>query len=514
MARWAKAPMDRHQVAMFSPTLDAMISEDHPVRLFEEILSREDWRSWEKHYVLVAGQPPIHPRVVASLLLYGMAQGIRSSRKLEWACRNAIDFLWLAEGRTIDHSTFCSFRTDFRACLKGLFRRLVGLAMGMGMVQLGQIALDGTKVKANSSRHGTARAKTLQERLAKLDEQIEEMMAQAETVDVQEDELFGGRSTQKLPKELADVKRRQQRLAEALAKAQAKGDSQAAVPVADPQSTVAPNKEGGFAPNYTPAVAVDGQCGIVVATDVLEGSDETMAVLPLVDQVQQNTGQMPQQALADSGLNSGPNLQGLANRQVEAFIPSATRVDTADNPARREALDQPVPSEQWDRLPLDKATKRLGRTAFVYDAGQDGYWCPMGKRLGYEGIEKKWPGKGVVLEFRHYTCCSCEGCPLKKRCIKASDTARSINRDAYEPYREAMDLRLYSPRGQAIYRRRAGCVEGTFGATKSILGVRQFLLRGLEKVRAEWLWACLALNLKKMVGALAAQRATGALARV
>jgi transposase len=490
-----------------------MVSEDHPVRLFEEILSGEDWRSWENYYVLVAGQPPIHPRVVASVLLYGMAQGIRSSRRLEWACRNAIDFMWLAEGRTIDHSTFCSFRTDFRVPLKGLFQRLVGLAMDMGMVQLGQIALDGTKVKANSSRHATARAKTLQERLEALDKRIEEMMAQAETADQQEDELFEGRSTQKLPRELADVKRRQQRLAEALQKAQAKGDSKA-VPVADPQSTVAPNKEGGFAPNYTPAVAVDGQCGIVVATDVLEGSDETTAVLPLVDQVQENTGQMPQQALADSGLNSGPNLQGLADRQVEAFIPSATRVDTADNPARREKLDEPVPSEQWDRLPLDKATKRLGRTAFVYDAGQDCYWCPMGKRLGYEGIKKKWPEKGVVLELRHYACRQCEGCPLKKRCIKASDTARSIDRDAYEPYREAMDLRLYSPRGQAIYRQRAGCVEGTFGTVKSTLGLRQFLVRGLEKVRVEWLWACSALNLKKMVGALAAQRATGGLAGV
>lgn len=124
MARWATAPMDRTQTVMFSPTLDQMVPEDHPVRLFDEVLRRMNWSSWEATYVLVQGQPPIHPRVVGSVLLYGMSQGIRSSRRLEWACSYAIDYMWLAEARTIDHSTFCKFRTDFGRELKDLFRQI------------------------------------------------------------------------------------------------------------------------------------------------------------------------------------------------------------------------------------------------------------------------------------------------------------------------------------------------------------------------------------------------------
>ena len=95
MNYWAKAPMDRNQMALFSPTLDSWIPADHPVRLFDEILSRLDWSSWESHYFGCVGQPPIHPRILASVILYGMSIGMRSSRSFERACANSIDFLWL-----------------------------------------------------------------------------------------------------------------------------------------------------------------------------------------------------------------------------------------------------------------------------------------------------------------------------------------------------------------------------------------------------------------------------------
>ena len=106
---------------------------------------------------------------------------------MEWACGNAVDFMWLAEGRTIDHSTFCDFRTKFKRELKDLFRQIGRVAMHMGLIRLNQVALDGTRVKANSSRHATASAKTLEQRLQVLDEQIDEMLAEADQVDQQDD---------------------------------------------------------------------------------------------------------------------------------------------------------------------------------------------------------------------------------------------------------------------------------------------------------------------------------------
>jgi len=504
MTGWAEAPMDRTQILLFSPTLDSMVGSDHPVRIFDEILGEMDWSSWENFYIGF-GQPAIHPRVMASVLLYGLSQGIRSSRRLEWACCNALDFMWLSEGRRIDHSTFCKFRTYHEGALKDLFRQVGRVAMGMGMIRLNQVSLDGTKVKANSSRHKTLTAATLKERLAELDKQIEEMLAQAKAADRKDSDLFGDSySPEHLPRELADIKARQRRLKEALAKARLKPlpkdpDKAPRVPVADPQAPISPNKEGGFAPNYLPVAAVDAQSGMVVAAEVLEDNDERQAVLPAVDQIHQDLGELPKEMISDSGFNSGGNLEGLEQRGVVAYIPSATRQDRADNPARREAVQEPLSEDQWDKLPIDSSTKRLCRTAFVYDSTNNCYWCPMGKQLTYVGDCRK-PHRNEIVDYQRFRCGGCGRCPLKKRCLSKKSSMRTIDRDRHEPLREAMDARLRSEEGRQRRGIRSHLSEATFGTIKQTLGLRQFLLRGLRKVRMEWTWAVLAVNLRKLAG--------------
>jgi len=140
MSGWNQAPLPRDQILLFRETLGDRIPEDHSVRLFAEILDCIDWASWEQHYVLVAGQPPIHPKIMAGAILYGLTHGLRSSRRLEWACANAIDFMWLVEGRTIDHSTFCDFRTKFKRELKDLFRQIGRVAMHLGLIRRQTVA--------------------------------------------------------------------------------------------------------------------------------------------------------------------------------------------------------------------------------------------------------------------------------------------------------------------------------------------------------------------------------------
>jgi transposase len=137
---------------LFAPTLQDAISDDHSVRLFDEVIGKLDFSSWERHYERVDGRPPIHPRVMAQVILYGLSLGIRSSGKLEDACVNRIDFLWLTEGRSIDHSTLAGFRVKFGEELKGMFRQIGRVAIGLGMVNLNQVALDGTVKRANNSR--------------------------------------------------------------------------------------------------------------------------------------------------------------------------------------------------------------------------------------------------------------------------------------------------------------------------------------------------------------------------
>ncbi|MCH7720096.1 MAG: transposase [Planctomycetes bacterium] len=346
MSGWNQAPLPRDQIVLFRETLGDRIPDHHSVRLLAEILDGLDWSRWEQHYVLVVGQPPIHPRIMAGVILYGLTHGIRSSRRLEWACGHAIDFRWLAEGRCIDHSTLCGLGTQFKNELKDLFRQMVRLAMQMGLIRLNQMALDGTRVRANSSPHATASAKTLEERLRVLDEQIDKMLSEADQADHREKDLFGDTvSVNTLPPELGDIKKRQERLRKALEAARAvdakrqkrkSGSKRSAkVPVADPDSAIMPNKEGGYAPNFNPVAAVDGECGMIVDADVLNEMNEGETVLPTVAHVQAAFGKKPAQFLADSTFATGSNLSDLSAPGIEALMPVGSTPLPDANPADR-----------------------------------------------------------------------------------------------------------------------------------------------------------------------------------
>ena len=512
MGRWAAARWERGQTLMFPPTLEEVIGEDHPVRLFAEILARRDWQAWESQYVLAVGQPPIHPRVVAGAILYGLSLGIRSSRRLEWACKNSLDFIWLVEGRTIDHATFCQFRTRFGAELKGLFRQLCQTAMALGLIRLNQVALDGTRVGANSSRHETRSAADLEQRLAALDEQIARMLSEAQAADQQENQLWGEAvSPNHLPRALANLRQRQEKLAQALGAAQRRQAEQPAaarapkVPVADPEATIQPNKNGGFAPNYTPMATVDGQRGFIVDADVLADHSEATVTVATVQHLQETLGQAPGQLLADTAHATGDNLEQLAAAGVEAYIPLNLRADGPDNPAHRPDPAAPVAQADWPRLPRNPQNGKLDRAAFVFAADTDSYYCPLGQRLSFNHCQNKHRPRGGGL-YRVYQGTACPTCPLRAECLAGRSPYRTVFREEYEELREAMDRRMQSPEGQKIYRRRKWIAETPFAFIKSWMHLRQFLLRGLAKVKTEWLWACTAYNLSKLARALGALR--------
>jgi transposase len=521
MGYWAEAPLPRDQLLLIPKSLGECVPPDHPVRLFDEILSSLDWSAWERHYCQVAGQPAIPPRVVAGAILYGMSHGLRSSRRIEWACTSAVDFIWLVEGRQIDHSTLCGFRTRFEGELKDLFRQMGRLAMGMGLIRLNQVALDGTRVRANSSRHATASARTLEERLAALDEQIAAMFAQAAETDSGETDLFGDScSPSHLPRELADLKRRQEALAKALAVVRKKEAKRAAtegedknqkkpakVPVADAESEIQPNKEGGYAPNHLPTAAVDGTCGMIVDAEVITDSSEPEAVIPTVERIEESFGKRPEQLLADTGFGTGNNLTDLAALGVEAFVPPEGAKVQKDNPALRADPAQPVPEGDWAKLPRRPQTQKLDRSAFLYDSQADCYWCPMGRKLEWDQTKEKERQAGEDSIYEVYRCRDCAGCGLARDCLAGSAKSRMVSRDQHEDLREAALARLSTEEGRRIYGRRAWMAETPYAFIKTVMGLRQFLLRGLDKVRMEWRWACTAYNLRKLVKIVAALRA-------
>lgn len=517
---WAKPPMEREQIVLFAPTLEAMIAPDHPVRLFDEILGGLDWSNWEAHYHRVLGQPPIHPRVLAGVILYGLSRGVRSTRHLEYLVSHNLDFLWLVSGHTLDHSTICNFRKQFATELKQLFRQIGRIAMTMGLVRLGEIGFDGTRVKANNSRYETLTASTIEERLAALDEQVAAMLTEADAADKAEQQLFDTtESSRKLPQELGDLQKRQQQLKTALEKVRladaarrrdgidpAKNPAQ--IPTTDPDSKVLPNKEGGYAPNYTPMAATDGHRGFIVDADVIPDTHEASVTLATVDRIAETFGHHPEKLLADGAFATGCNIQGLEERKVEFFTNLTSSVPEPGNPAWRDDPTQPVPQADWDKLPRNPQTKKLDKSVFIYQEQTDTYYCPMGKPLEYEQTKSKPQAAGDAVKFRVYRSHHCVGCPLASSCrLDQSKKGRSVSRDIHEARRERLAAKMALEESKAIYRRRLHTAETPFAIIKHVMRLRQFLLRGLENVKTEWLWICTAFNLAKLVREVARLRA-------
>lgn len=514
---WAAAPWSREQRTLFCPTLDATIGEDDSVRLFDEVLAGIDWTEWEAEYDGARGQPPIHPRILAATLLYGWCRGIRSSRKLEEACTYRVDFMWLVEGRHIDHTTLAKFRTRFAQPLKGLFRQVCRIAMTLGLVRLGVVAFDGTRVKANNSRYKTRTAATLQEKLAALDELFDAMAAEAKAADEQTTLAGVDDSPTRLPPELAALDERRKQVREALAKAWAADEARrqqgidpaknpAQVPTTDPDSRVMPNKEGGYAPNYTPTAITDGERGFIVDADVTDAVNEGGVLVESLERIAETCGELPQKLLTDAGNNSGQLLQALQQRGIEAYAPMASSQPQPGNPACRSDATQPVPPSDWPQLPRNPQG-RLDKSCFVYDAEHDQYYCPQGHALPFaetKGVERG----GEAVTLRVYRCGACANCPLAAACLAPkARRGRTIRRDPFEPVRERVAARMVTASAREQYNQRPRIAETTFGILKSVMGLRQFLLRGLEKVRTEWTWAATAFNVGKLVRELARLRA-------
>ena len=508
---WAAAPLKREQMVLFVERLDEAIGTDHPVRAVDLILGQVDWTRWEACYHGRLGQPPIHPRVLAGVLLYGLLKRIRSSRRLEEALEERLDFRWLVEGRRIDHSTLSKFRGKHTAELKDLFVQIGLIAQKLNFLRLATLAFDGTRVRANNRRSGTrtlAELEKMQEELAARFAELEAQMAEA---DAREDALFSAAEADALAEEWADLERREQEVAAALAeleRAREAGETTPKrIPLTDPQSRMTPNKEGGYAPNYTPLATVDVDSGLVVSAEVIAMTNEECHLAAAIDDVQQQFGleKPPAEMLADGLMSTGANLAALEERGVTLYSPTG-EPDSSDNPAVRDDPTQPVPPEAWDRLPARRVTvhgqksSQLATGAFVYDESQDCYWCPQGQRLKHVKTTSETTPGGRVYRCRYYSSeQACAGCPLRERCLQGKAKQRQVSHDQYRDHRRRHARRMATAEAQEKYARRRHAAERPFAMIKHVFGGRRFLLRGLERVRNEWRWMTIAFNLHRLM---------------
>lgn len=510
--RFAKPKMPREQQVLFPHYLDELVGASSPVRTLAALLEEVDWSAWEKSYE-GCGQPPIHPRYLAGAILHGLLNRVRSSRALERAARKDLDFLWLLEGFTPDHSTFSEFRTRHAEAIQGLHGEIARKLVMRKEKALLHLILDGTRIQADSARQGSRTAETIAYVIGELTRRMEELKRTDAREDLREADttaLLEGLALEadppeapapevgelgRLDKKRAKYQKALEAAGERDARSRAHNGAKARpvrVPVTDPAAQVLPNKEGGYAPNYTPVAAVEAETGAILYPDVLDGSGEAEAVLPALKAAQALTGQPVQALLADGNFAAGPALAALAQAHVEAYMPTRS-ASPADNPALRP--EPRIPVAEGDRERLPRTGGQYARSAFVYDPDADVYCCPMGEEL--HPYKRATNRDGVASV--HYECTACAGCPLAPRCIKGGQGKRHITRDEHEPLREAADARMATPEGRALYKTRAHGIETVFAVIKSALGIRRFSVRGLKKVRVEWTWICTAYNLKKLI---------------
>jgi len=496
--------MPRGQLVLIPTALEEMIPADHPVRLIDEILDGLSWTKWEATYHGSHGQPPIHPSVLAKTLLFALIRRIRSSRQIEYEIKHSIDFIWLTSGRRIDHTTLSEFRRKHSDELRDIFKQMIKLAINLKIANLAELCIDGTRVLADANKYKNWTTDKLSRALEQLDGQIAEALANIEVSDSLDEDLIGQDiSADRLPGALADLKTRREQLAGYRETTQAmdaerkkngtKGPAQ--MPKTDPDSRILPNKEGGFAANYTPMATVETAAGLIVQASVLIGNVEHDHLLTSVENVQADFGVEIQRMLADSAYTRGENLVAMQEKEIELIGPLA-ETKCKDNPAIREDPEQPVAPEQVKDLPIQPRTNCFDKTAFVYDQASDSYRCPAGQPLPHRITYSI----GTPSERKVYTCEHCEGCPLAEKCIRKSDTGgRELIDNVHEPARRRHREKMQQEAAVEAFARRQHFGETPFAVIKVMFDMRRFLLRGIEGVGQEWQWMATAFNLKKLM---------------
>ena len=436
-------PWKIDEAQLLPPRVQDYVAKDHLSRLIVALVREElDLSAIAGSYKSALGQPPFDPRLMTALLLHGYASGVYSSRRIAKAAVERADFMMIVAGDPPDFRTISEFRKRHLEALASLFVQVLKLAEKAGLVTLGHVALDGTKIKANASKHKAMSYARMKKREAELQAEVDRWLAAAAAADAEEDKLYGSKRGDELPDWVADKQKRLEKIraAKAALEAEAKAaaeeeerrraeaedkrrvegrkkngktpappkrepDGKAQRNFTDPDSRILKTKDG-YIQGYNAQAAVDGTAQIIVAHGLTQSMSDQDQLVPLMDGIEDNLGRKPKEASADAGYCSEANFEALTARGIGAYIATGRAKHPAD-----------------------------------------------GKRK-----------RGGVLT-------------------------------------QAMRDKLKRAGWRSRYRLRKQIVEPVFGQIKQARGFRQFLLRGIDKVEAEWALICTAHNLTKLARA-------------
>lgn len=315
---------------------------DHLAYFISDVVESLDLSAITKRYAgEERGYPPYHPGMMVKVLLYAYCIGVASSRKIEKRLCEDVAFRILAANNTPDFRTISDFRKDHLRALAGLFLQVLKLCQKAGLVKLGHVALDGTKIKANASRHKAMSYKRMKEEEARLEAEIAELMKKAEAVDEEEDHRYGkDKRGDELPKEMAFRESRLKKIREAKEALEEDAKREAEIAAAsnkkhtgvpadkaqrnftDPESHIMPAPGGKhFVQAYNAQAAVDSTHQVIVAAEVTNKSTDRGQAEPMMEVVKTNTGQLPRQMSADAGYFSSDAVKNLTTIGIDVYMP-------------------------------------------------------------------------------------------------------------------------------------------------------------------------------------------------
>ncbi|HSD33583.1 MAG TPA: IS1182 family transposase [Gemmatimonadales bacterium] len=329
-------PYEPDQMLLMPPSLADWVPEDHLARFVSDLVETLDLTAIEDTYTEERGYPPYHPRMMVKVLLYAYATGTYSSRKIARRLVEDVALRFLAAGNEPDFRTLSDFRKRHSRALAGLFTQVLRLCRRAGLVKLGQVAIDSTKLKANASKHKAMSYGRMGEKEAALQAEIAEWLRRAEQADRDEDARDGvDRRGDELPAELARRESRLKAIQEAKAALEAEAREQAKAagkapdqakpaPTAqrnftDPDSKIQKTSDG-FIQGYNAQAAVDAHAQVIVAQDVTPMAADVGELVPQVTAIGRTMQQRPTQVLADAGYCSEENLHELERRGIDAYI--------------------------------------------------------------------------------------------------------------------------------------------------------------------------------------------------
>jgi transposase len=363
-----------------------------------------------------------------------------------------------------DFRTINDFRKDNTEYFKKCFVDVVKVCQQLGMVKVGTIAFDSTKIRANGAAKNTHDKAGYRKWLLQLDQQIQTIINKAEEINSSEDDEHGNFRGDELPHEIRQKQQLRLKIQQVLEHIR----EEETINLTDPDARIMKDKTT-FTSCYNcqAATTLDG---IIVSAFVTTSAGDKKQLLPLIDQAQQNTNETINNVLADSGYSSYEVYEKLKEQNITAYIP-----------------------DQLSNLQEKRKENLFDRSRFHYNEQNDSYTCPQGKELHFHEM---YFNKKQQQKARIYTTSECLACPMKSQCTKGN--RRYINRELREPLREQVRELLNSPHGKALYRKRMQTIEPIWGNLKENKKVRQFNLRGKEKVNAEFLLHCLSHNINKI----------------